>query len=231
MTSQQEDKPLDSAPEPSFWWALLSNRGQRGGVATAGILVRYAIPIVGVLFMHWSAQTFLLMAVITFTWNMVLTGVWNMATSTLTKARRTGEAVRARTWLQTLLVSAVVFCILTATFGFPVYYMTSSPPVLDSLWWFGFALTLLGPLPGLVELIRSAVAADLQDDEIEAWAKQRRLLVTLGIVPVVGAYGLLAEFPYPITMISVAIVYVLFSALCELRPDMAAEFAKELPPE
>lgn len=213
----------------SFWRALLSNRGQRGGVAIGGILVRHAIPLIGVLILHWSAQKFLLLEVINFGWNWTLLGGWNIVTSTLVKARREGTPVPASKWVQMTLLGAAVFCVVTWGFGFPVFYMSSAPPAVDAIWWIGLAMTLLGPLPNVVEQMREGIAADLPDTQIDAIAKQRRQLLMVSIVPIIGAYGLLVNFPYPITLTAVAVGYVLFSSLCELRPDLAAEFARELP--
>ena len=224
---EQRESP-DAVPQMSFWWALLSNRGQRGGVAIGGILVRHAIPLVGVLVLHWSAQKFLLLAVINFGWNWTLLGVWNIATSALVKNRRDGKPVPASTWAQMTLMGAVVFCIVTGAFGFPVYYIFPTPPVVDALWWIALAMTLLGPLPNVVEQIREGVAADLPDEQITSIAKKRQQLVMVSIIPIVGAYGLLVNFPYPGTIQAVAVGYVLFSTLCELRPDLGAEFAREL---
>jgi hypothetical protein len=227
QTETPELPDVDS--DMSFWWALLSNRGQRGGVAIGGILVRQAIPLIGVLILHWSAQKFLLLAVINFGWNWTLLGVWNIATSALVKARRGGKPVPAGTWMQMTLVGAVVLCIVTGGFGFPVYTMSSAPPVFDAFWWIALATTLLSPLPNVVELIREGVTSGLSDDQIEAFAKPRRQLLMVGIIPIIGAYELLANFPYPGTINAVAVGYLLFATLCELRPDLAAEFVKELP--
>jgi hypothetical protein len=224
---EQSELPA-AVPEMSFWWALLSDRGQRGGVAIAGILVRHATPLMGVLLLNWSAQKFLLLAVINFGWNWTLLGVWNIATSALVKNRRVGKPVPASTWVQMTLLGAVVFCIVTGAFGFPVYYMSSAPPVVDAVWWMALAMTMLGPLPNVVEQIREAVAADLPDEQINSIANKRRQLVMVSIIPIVGAYGLLVNLPYPGTIKAVAVGYVLFSTLCELRPDLSAEFAKEL---
>jgi hypothetical protein len=222
-------EPANADPDMSFWWALLSNRGQRGGVAIAGILLRQAIPLIGVLLLHWSAQKFLLLAVINFAWNWALLGVWNIATSALTKARRSGVPVPTNTWLLMTVVGAMVFCVVSGGFGFPVYTMSPAPPAFDTFWWMGLAMTLLTPLPNLLEMIREGAAAELSDEQVDTFAKQRRLLLIVSIVPIIGAYELLANFPYPIIVQAVAIAYVLFSALCELRPDLAAEFGKELP--
>ena len=95
-------------------------------------------------------------------------------------------------------------------------------------WWMALAMTMMGPLPNVVEQIREAVAADLPDEQINSIANKRRQLVMVSIIPIVGAYGLLVNLPYPGTIKAVAVGYVLFSTLCELRPDLSAEFAKEL---
>src|SRR5450432_1439252 len=154
---EQRELP-DADPERSFWWALLSNRGQRGGVAIGGILVRNAIPLIGVLILHWSAQKFLLLAVINFGWNWTLLGGWNIVTSTRVKARHDGTPVPAGKWVQIALLGAVVFCVVTCVFGFPVYYMSSAPPAVDAVWWIGLAMTLLSPLPNVLAQIRDGVA-------------------------------------------------------------------------
>ena len=229
MAQRANPEARDVDPDMSSGWALLSNRGRRSAAAIGGILIRQAIPLIGALILHWSAQRFLLLVVINFGWNWTLLGVWNIATSALIKARRGGKPVPAGTWVQMTLVGVVVLCIVTGGFGFPVYTMTPAPPVFDALWWVALATTLLGPLPNVVELIRERVASGLSDDQLEAFAKPRQQLLLVGIIPIVGAYELLANFPYPGTVKAVAVVYVLFAALCELRPDLAAEFARELP--
>jgi uncharacterized membrane protein YidH (DUF202 family) len=226
-TEQRESR--NPHADMSFWWALLSNRGQRGGVAIAAILLRQAVPLIGVLLLHWSAQKFLLLAVINFGWNWALLGVWNIATSALIEARRSGRPAPAKSWVVMAVVGIVVLCVVSASFGFPVYYMSPVPPAFDAFWWTGLAMTLVTPLPSFVDMVRQGAAAELSDEQIEAFAKQRRLLLIVSIVPIVGAYELIVNFPYPITIQGVAIAYVLFSTLCELRPDLAAEFGRELP--
>lgn len=230
MTSEQRDA-TDANGEMSFAWALLSYRGQRGIAAIAGILLRHAIPLVGVLILHWSAQKFLLLAVINFAWNWTLLGGWNSATDALLKARRQGNPVAAGAWILMLMVGVAVFLVVALGFGFPVYFMSGSPPLFDVEWSMSVIMSLLAPLPNLAGTIRQGVAANLTDEQIQVSAKSSRQLLLVGVIPIVAAYGLLASFPYPGMLRAVAVGYVLFSALCELRPDLAAAFGELLPRE
>jgi len=227
MAAQTE--PTDSDREMSFAWALLSNRGRRGVGAIAGILLRQSIPLAGVFLLHWSAQKFLLLAVINFAWNWTLLGGWNAATDALLKARRQGNPVPVATWIQILIVGVAVFLVVAAGFGFPIYYMSNSPRIFDMEWSISVMTSLLAPLPNLVSAIRQGVAANLAEEQIEASVKTSRQLVLIGIISIVGAYGLLVNFPSPGMVATVAVGYVFFSALCELRPDLAAEFGALLP--
>ena len=227
MAERSESTDPDS--ERSFAWALLSDRGQRGIASIAGILLRHAIPLAGVFILHWSAQKFLLLAVINFAWNWTLLGAWNSATDALLTGRRQGNPVALATWILMLIAGVAVFLIVTLAFGFPVYYMSASPPIFDVEWWMSVTMSLLAPLPNLAGAIRSGVASNLADQQIEASAKSRRQLLLVDIIPIVGAYGLLANFPSPGMVGAVAVGYVLFSALCELRPDLAVEFSALLP--
>ncbi|MEP6939086.1 MAG: hypothetical protein ABI846_04935 [Rudaea sp.] len=227
-SAHDEEVPAARADTP-FWWALLTLRGQRGNGATAAIVARHAIPILGLVLLHWSAQTFLLLAVLNFAWNWVLNGVWNTATSALVAARRERRPVPITTWGVMLLVGAALFCILAFAFGLPVYYAAPIRPTFDGVWGLALSMTLLAPLPGLVDLVRAGVAANLSDERIRTIADQRRSMTWVGVVPIVAAFGLFETFPYPLVVTAVAVGYALFSALCELSPDLASLFARELP--
>jgi hypothetical protein len=231
MSVSEQRETSDAESEMSFWWALLSNRGQRGVVAIAGILLRNAMPLIGVLVLNWSAQKFLMLAMINFGWNWALLGVWNMGTSALIASHREGKPVPSSKWIVVAFAGALVFCIVTCAFGFPVFYLSSAPIRFDVLWWIGVAMTLISPLPNVVGQMRDAAAADLSDAQVETIAQQRRQLLIVSIVPIVAAYWLLSGSPDPIVVKLVAVGYVLFSALCELRPDMTVEFARLLPRE
>ncbi len=229
LPAMPEESSPETAPELSFWWALLSNRGQRGRAAILGILARHAVLLTGVLFLHWSARKFLLMAMINFAWNWALLGVWSYGTCALNTAARDATPVTVTRWVSLAAFGAVVFVTVAWGIGFPVYYLEPGPLVLDRIWWVGLAITIIGPVPGVVEQIRAGVAARLPEERVDAIAEQRRRLLWVGVAPIVGAYGLLMNFPHPPVLTLVVIAYVLFSALLEFRPDLAEQLAKELP--
>jgi hypothetical protein len=194
-----------------------------------GILIRWAIPLLGVLALGWPSQTFLLAAVINFAWSWLLVGTWNSATLAMTQAHRLGTAVPASKWLVIAAVGAVIFVLVTCAFGAPLFFLWPTHPMLSGSWWTSLVITLVTPLPNLFEQVRRDVSRDLSEEQLDSLANQRRQLLLVGIIPIVGAYGLLTNFPNPAVLIAVAVLYMLFAALCELRPDLAAEFAKGLP--
>ncbi len=223
MTDADADNPMP------FWRALLFDGGKRSAASAMGIIIRWAIPLFGVLALGWPAQTFLLAAVINFAWSWVLAGTWNTATLAMTQAHRLAGAVPSSKWLVIVAVGVVVLVLVTCAFGAPLFFLWPMHPVLNAAWWTSLAITLLTPLPNLLEQIHRDVLMDLSEERLDSLANQRRQLLFVGIVPIIGAYGLLAKFPNAAVLIAVAVVYMVFSALCELRPDLAAEFAKELP--
>ena len=217
-------KPIVQEP----YWATLPR--QHFGVGqTIGIVARHLIPLIGVLFLGWSAGQFLLLSVFNIAFMVSCTAAIGVAVSMRQeKGPSRNRADEIGSWLMLLAAGVIISLVLTMLFGWviAIFAAAASPHGLfdRSMVWSVLAI-VASAAPIMFQQYRADLRASLTEQERKQ-RDQPNLLVLLvcaglmflmsGFVANLGSYGL------SVMVFAVTGPFI----FRDLRPDLMREWIR-----
>jgi hypothetical protein len=202
-------------------WHELAPPRPRGIGPIAGIVVRHAVPIVGLLAFDWSATQFLLLTVFNFGLTIGNVGLAGVAAAQLRGEDGSGPGTIGIGQLANLLaVTAFIALLLTALGGWPIFVISGvETEVLrePALWWSALGMELAAA-PGLWAEIRDKAHSSLAIEQLGARDQPRVGAALLGV----AASAILSAWAAKmggLGMVFLVIAFTAFGLVRELRPD------------
>jgi hypothetical protein len=187
----------------------------------AGIVLRHAIPIVGMLWFGWSVAQFLLLTV--FNYGLTIANVGLVGITAMTLRGDDGkppEKFGIGNLPALLATTAFIALLLTALGGWPIFVLAGVDTGIlgePNLWWSALAMEL-SAAPALLAEIRDKARSPLSLEQLKARDQPRVGAAFLGIVTSaifsawavkMGAFG----------VVFAVMAFTVFGLLRELRPD------------
>ncbi len=202
-------------------WTALTPQRPRRPAEIALILVRNAIPWVGIGWFGGSIAQFLLLSVFGFGLTIANIGLAGVSVMNL---RGTGGAAPGRIGVATLLnllaVTAFIAVLLTALGGWPIFVIAGVDTAVlrqPALWWSALAMQV-SAAPGLVAEIRANAQSPYSIGQLKARDQPRVGAAMLGVAASLVLSGWAARLgTFGGTFLMLA--FTAFSLLRELRPD------------
>ncbi len=207
------------------YWAPLP-RPHFTAAQTAAIVARQLIPIVGVLFFHWSASQFLLLSVFNIGLAIAAIGCIGAAVPAHAAAAPDPQGALGR-WISLFATGLIAALLFTAMFGWVIGLFVDWKM---SLVW-GALATMLFAAPGVLEQYRTDLASALTETQ----RKQRDQPNVIGLVLCAGLLFMMSGYIGELGRFGLVIVVMAATGLFilrDLRPDLMRELTrpKNMPP-
>jgi hypothetical protein len=182
---------------------------------TTRLLVRNLIPLIGILWLGWSASSFLLLVVFQLALNLSLIIVLRATTSLLLEARLEGRPVSLRGIVAVSLVATFLCAFPTALIGWPIV-MGSPNEIADRGWFIAVAAIVILAVSNLIARARANAAASMSDAALNERTRRQFFLSLIGILPIAVMAALIGDAHSIGTMLTVYL-YVLFAIVLDLE--------------
>ena len=181
---------------------------------TISVFARNLIPLIGIYWLAWSANRFLLLVVFQLALNLSLIIVSGASTSLLVEARRDGRSISLPRLAQVVIIAIVLCVVPTVLVGWPIV-AGSRDPVIDRGWWMAVAAIVILAVINLVTDVRAHTTSDMSSS-LDERTRRRFFLNLACILPIVAMWFFIGDADSIGTMVTVYL-YVAFATVLDLE--------------
>lgn len=181
---------------------------------TFSVLARNLLPLIGIYWLAWSANRFLLLVVFQLALNLSLIIVSGASTSLLREARRDGRSISLPGLAQVVIIAVVTCIVPTVLVGWPIV-AGSRDPIVDREWWVAVAAIVILAVSNLVTDARAHSQTDA-GSSLDERTRRRFFLNLVCVLPIVAMWFFIGDADSIGTKITVYL-YVAFATVLDLE--------------